>query len=37
MQELAEAFSNLLKSSRAGVLKSFRTSDKKGTQELNMV
>ena len=30
--ELAEAFSNLLKSVSAGVLKSFRTSDKKGTQ-----
>lgn len=30
--ELAEAFSNLLKSVSAGVLKSFRTSDRKGTQ-----
>lgn len=30
--ELAEAFSNLLKSVSAGVLKSFRTSDKKGNQ-----
>lgn len=30
--ELAEAFSNLLKCVSAGVLKSFRTSDKKGNQ-----
>lgn len=30
--ELAEAFSNLLKSVSAGVLKSFRTSDRKGNQ-----
>lgn len=30
--ELAEAFSNLLKSASAGGLKSFRSSDKKGTQ-----
>jgi hypothetical protein len=30
--ELAEAFSNLLKSVSAGVLKSFRTSDRKGSQ-----
>jgi TIR domain len=30
--ELAEAFSNLLKSVSAGVLKSFRTSDKRGNQ-----
>ena len=30
--ELAEAFSDLLKKVSAGVLKSFRTSDKKGTQ-----
>lgn len=30
--ELAEAFSSLLKNVSAGVLKSFRTSDKKGTQ-----
>lgn len=30
--KLAEAFSGLLKSVSAGVLKSFRTSDKKGTQ-----
>jgi len=30
--ELAEAFSNLLKAVSAGVLKSFRTSDKKGSQ-----
>ena len=30
--ELAEAFSGLLKNVSAGVLKSFRTSDKKGTQ-----
>ncbi len=30
--KLAEAFSNLLKSVSAGVLKSFRTSDRKGTQ-----
>lgn len=30
--ELAEAFSSLLKGVSAGVLKSFRTSDKKGTQ-----
>lgn len=30
--ELAEAFSGLLKSVSAGVLKSFRTSDKKGNQ-----
>lgn len=30
--ELAEAFSNLLKTVSAGVLKSFRSSDKKGTQ-----
>jgi len=30
--ELAEAFSNLLKKVSAGVLKSFRSSDKKGTQ-----
>lgn len=30
--ELAEAFSNLLKSASAGALKSFRSSDKKGTQ-----
>lgn len=30
--KLAESFSNLLKSVSAGVLKSFRTSDKKGTQ-----
>jgi hypothetical protein len=30
--ELAEAFSNLLKTVSAGVLKSFRTSDKKGSQ-----
>lgn len=30
--ELAEAFSNLLKSVSAGVLKSFRSSDKKGNQ-----
>lgn len=30
--ELAEAFSNLLKSVSAGVLKSFRSSDKKGRQ-----
>lgn len=30
--ELAEAFSNLLKSVTAGVLKSFRSSDKKGNQ-----
>lgn len=30
--ELAEAFSNLLKSVSAGVLKSFRTSDRRGNQ-----
>lgn len=30
--ELAEEFSNLLKSASAGALKSFRSSDKKGTQ-----
>jgi hypothetical protein len=30
--ELAESFSNLLKSVSAGVLKSFRTSDRKGNQ-----
>lgn len=30
--ELAEAFSNLLKTVSAGVLKSFRSSDKKGSQ-----
>lgn len=30
--DLAEAFSNLLKSASAGALKSFRSSDKKGTQ-----
>lgn len=30
--KLAEAFSNLLKSVSAGVLKSFRTSDKRGSQ-----
>ncbi|GKS68605.1 hypothetical protein W03_06090 [Nitrosomonas sp. PY1] len=30
--ELAEAFSNLLKSVSAGVLKTFRTSDRKGNQ-----
>ena len=30
--KLAEAFSALLKSVSAGVLKSFRTSDKKGNQ-----
>lgn len=30
--ELAEAFSNLLKSVSAGVLKSFRTSDRRGSQ-----
>jgi hypothetical protein len=30
--DLAEAFSNLLKTVSAGVLKSFRTSDKKGSQ-----
>src|SRR5438552_8257987 len=30
--ELAEAFSKLLSSVSAGVLKSFRSSDKKGTQ-----
>jgi hypothetical protein len=30
--DLAEAFSNLLKSVSAGVLKSFRTSDRKGNQ-----
>lgn len=30
--DLAEAFSNLLKSVSAGVLKSFRTSDKRGNQ-----
>ncbi|ASS48875.1 MAG: hypothetical protein CHH17_09065 [Candidatus Fluviicola riflensis] len=30
--ELAEAFSNLLKTASAGGLKSFRSSDKKGTQ-----
>jgi hypothetical protein len=30
--ELAEAFSNLLKSVSAGVLKSFRNSDRKGSQ-----
>ena len=30
--KLAEAFSSLLKSVSAGVLKSFRTSDKKGNQ-----
>src|ERR1700677_4167228 len=30
--ELAEEFSNLLRSASAGALKSFRSSDKKGTQ-----
>jgi len=30
--ELAEEFSNLLKSASAGGLKSFRSSDRKGTQ-----
>lgn len=30
--ELAEAFSKLLKSVSAGMLKSFRSSDKKGTE-----
>ena len=33
--ELAEEFSNLLKTTSAGFLKSFRTSDKKGTQGLD--
>lgn len=35
--ELAEAFSKLLKSVSAGMIKTFRSSDKKGTEGIDSV